>query len=199
MKYCSLCGADILRAVPPGEDRERHVCRTCDTVHYENPRNVVGCLIEEGDRLLLCRRAIEPAHGRWTPPAGFLELGESLIEGAVRETWEEARARVEVLAPHSFLDLPHIGQCHVFYRARLAAPAFEPGPESLEVRWFTRNELPWDELAFPVTRTCLELWARDRGAGVAHVHHGVVRWLGSGSRFDPAQYELQGHLACPLA
>jgi len=195
MKYCSECGARTERAIPEGEDRERHVCRSCDTVHYQNPRNVVGCLIEDGDRILLCRRAIEPARGRWTPPAGFLEIGEGLVAGAVRETWEEARARAAVFAPHTYLDLPHIGQCHVFYRARLAEPGFEAGPESLEVRWFEANELPWAELAFPVTHICLRLWLEQREA----VHHGVVHWNGEGSRFDPEMYELREHIASPLA
>jgi 8-oxo-dGTP pyrophosphatase MutT (NUDIX family) len=126
-------------------------------------------------------------------------MGESTVEGAVRETWEEARARVAVLAPHALLDLPHIGQSYTLYRARLLEGGWAPGPESLEVESFALDALPWDELAFPVIHFALRLFVEDAQAGVRRIHLGVVRWGGHGSRFDPAEYELQGHLAVPLA
>ncbi|MCK5943864.1 MAG: NUDIX hydrolase, partial [Planctomycetes bacterium] len=110
MKFCCDCGGDLIDRVPDGDDRSRRWCRACEKAHYQNPLVVVGCLVERDDELLLCRRAIEPGHGRWTVPAGFLELGETLAQGAARETLEEAGARVEVVAPHSLLDLTHIGQ-----------------------------------------------------------------------------------------
>jgi len=199
MKFCPLCAAPTRETVPEGDDRPRAVCTACGAIHYQNPRTVVGCLIEHDGKLLLCRRAIEPAHGLWTPPAGYLEIGESALDGAVRETHEEARARVEILAPHSYLDLPHIGQHYALYRARLAEPAFEAGPESLEVALFDLDALPWDELAFPVIHFALRLLLEDRERGAASLHLGVVRWSGTGSRFDAARYELRDHLRVPLA
>lgn len=197
LKYCQQCGAGIERRVPAGDDRPRAVCTACATVHYENPRTVVGCVVEEGSRLLLCRRAIEPAHGLWTVPAGFLELGESFVEGALRETREEALAAVEVIAPHSLLDLPHIGQHYALFRARLRS-GFGAGAESLETRLFSLDELPWDELAFPVIHFALRLYVTDRAAGRHRMHLGIVRFNGSGPRFQASSYELQGHLAVPV-
>lgn len=202
--FCRDCGARTQRAIPPGEDRERDVCAACGLVFYSNPTNVVGCVIVDGSRTLLCKRGIQPARGTWTPPAGYHELGESLAQGAARETWEEAGARVEVVRPHSFLDLPHIGQCHIFFIARLLAPtgddpAFSAGPESLDVRWFEVEEIPWHELAFPVTRFALELWADDLRQGRAAVHAGSCVWDGGGSRYDYANYELTDHIATPLS
>lgn len=199
MRFCSQCAAPLDERVPEGDDRPRLVCTACGEVHYVNPRTVVGCLVEHEGGLLLCRRAIEPARGRWTPPAGFLELGESTMAGAVRETWEEARARVSVVAPHALLDLPHIGQTYTLYRARLAEGGFEPGPESLQVELFDLDALPWDELAFPVVHFALRLLVDDRRAATRRLHLGVVAYGGTGSRFDPSSYRLEGHLAVPLA
>ncbi|MCA8953477.1 MAG: NUDIX hydrolase, partial [Planctomycetes bacterium] len=149
MKFCSECGGQLEDGVPAGDDRTRRVCRDCAHVHYQNPLVVVGCLVEVDRELLLCRRAIEPAHGRWTMPAGFLELGESVTAGARRETLEEAGAEVEITAPHAYLDLTHIGQLYALFRARLQRPGFAPGAESLECRLFAEGEIPWRELAFP--------------------------------------------------
>ncbi|HEX2675551.1 MAG TPA: NUDIX hydrolase [Polyangiales bacterium] len=174
MKFCSACGAAVERRVPQGEDRERWVCPACGTVHYENPRMVVGCIVEEGDRILLCKRAIEPRYGYWTVPAGFLELGESTVQGAVRETWEEAGAKVEAIAPYAHFDITHIGQAYIFYRAKLKSPEMAPGTESLELKLVTVDEIPWSELAFPSVRVALELYREDVRNGFFRVHHGIV-------------------------
>jgi ADP-ribose/FAD diphosphatase len=199
MKFCSACGTALVRAVPDGDDRPRAVCPGCDAIHYVNPRNVVGCIIEEQGRILLCRRAIPPAEGAWTLPAGFLELDESLWAGAARETWEEARAKVVQVAPHSVLDLLHIGQVYTLFRARLSEPGFEAGPESLEVRMFGLDELPFGELAFPVVEAGLRLYVDDLENGGHHLHLGHLVWNRQGSRFDAANYELEDHLRVPLA
>lgn len=193
MKFCFHCGTALRSAIPDGDDRERAVCPGCDAIHYENPRVVVGCVIEEQGRLLLCRRAIEPMVGRWTVPAGFLELAESLTQGAARETWEEARARVQVVSPLATLDLLHIGQVYSLFRARLVEPGFEAGPESQAVALFEPDAIPWDDLAFPVINFALRLFLEDKGGGQEHVHMGYLRWNGEGSRFHADNYELGEH------
>jgi ADP-ribose pyrophosphatase YjhB (NUDIX family) len=198
MKFCSTCGQALVLTVPPGEDRQRACCVACGSVHYQNPKTVVGCLVEHEERVLLCRRAIEPARGRWTLPAGFLELDESLPEGAARETREEACAEVEVLAPHAVFDLLHIGQIYALFRARLLEPEVAAGSESLEVRWFAPGELPFSELAFPVIHFALERYLEDRAHGVARLHQGVLRWSGQGSRFDAVNYALDRYRAWPI-
>ncbi|MCO5171821.1 MAG: NUDIX hydrolase [Planctomycetes bacterium] len=155
MKFCSTCGAPVEVRVPPGDDRPRHVCSGCGEVHYVNPRVVVGSVCAWEERLLLCRRAIEPRRGLWTLPAGFLEQGETTAEGARREAWEEARARIDVRDVLAVYDLPHISQVQVFFRAPLLAPDVEAGPESLEVGLFAWDAVPWDDLAFPTVRWAL--------------------------------------------
>ena len=198
MNYCSNCGASTEHRIPLGDDRLRAVCSGCGAIHYQNPRSVVGTLIEKDGRLLLCRRAIEPARGRWTPPSGFLELGESSPAGALRETREEALAEAAIEGLFCHLDLPHIGQSYLFYRARLLAPEVAAGPESLEVAWFDAEALPFGDLAFPVIHTALQLWLADRRAGRRAVHHGLLRWSGAGNRFDPGNYLLEEHVALEL-
>ncbi|MFO0747056.1 MAG: NUDIX hydrolase [Myxococcota bacterium] len=176
--HCSRCGGALVRRVPPGEDRPRDVCERCGTIHYENPRVVVGTAVERGDEVLLCRRAIEPRRGFWTLPAGFLELGESTVDGARRETFEETGVRVDVVAPLVCFDIVRIGQIFMIYRAALRSP--DDGAhaastsESLEVRWFPWPELPWDELAFDATRFALERLAADRAAGRPRAHYGTL-------------------------
>ena len=203
MKFCSECGGPLEQVVPEGDDRERARCPGCGTVHYENPRTIVGCLVEHiaGGRaqVLLCRRAIEPGQGLWTLPAGFLELNEGAVAGARRETREEALAEVDVAAPHAFLDLPHIGQTYALFRARLVGGRFGAGQETLEARLFALKDVPWDELAFPVVSCALELYAADRREGVARLHHGVLHWNGQGDKFAWANYELREHIAIELA
>ena len=149
MRFCPSCGGALELRVPPGEDRDRHVCGSCGTVHYQNPKVIVGSVCTWGDRLLLCRRAIEPRSGYWTIPAGFLELGETAEDGARREAWEEARARIAIEGLLAAYSVPRIGQVQLLYRARLLDAAVEPGPESLEVSLVGWDAIPWEELAFP--------------------------------------------------
>ena len=172
--HCQRCGAALAPARPPGDDHERLICGRCGWVFYDNPRVVVGTLVAVGDAVLLCRRAIAPREGLWTLPAGFLERGESATAGAGRETLEEAGARVRVTAPLAHFDIPDIGQIYLLFRAELLAPGLAPGPESLEVRLFPRDALPWGELAFDAVRFALERWLADRDAQAARVHYGVL-------------------------
>lgn len=165
VRYCSDCGGEVALRVPPADDRERFVCVACETVHYQNPRIVVGCLPLWEDRVLLCRRAIAPRHGFWTLPAGFMENGETTLEGARRETWEEARARIDEAELYTLFDLPHINQVYMFYRATLDSADFAPGPESLDVGLFAESEIPWSDLAFPVVSATLEHFFADRREG----------------------------------
>ena len=165
IQHCRACGAPVRYEIPPDDNRERAVCTSCATVHYENPLNVVGTLPFWGDRVLLCRRNIEPRRGLWTLPAGFMELGESTADGALRETVEEAGARVEMLGLFTLFNVVRVGQVHLFYRARLLDADFAPGPETIEAQLFAEAEIPWPELAFKTTRRTLELFFADRRAG----------------------------------
>lgn len=177
MRYCSQCGAGVSVQVPEGDNMPRHVCPACGTIHYQNPKIVVGCIPEWEDRLLLCRRAIEPRYGLWTLPAGFMENGETVQQGAARETLEEAEARVEVGALYALFNLPHINQVYMLFRARLLVPEFGPGTESLETQLMTESEIPWDEIAFPVIHESLQLYFRDRAAGHFPLRAGSIRRL----------------------
>ena len=165
MNYCSRCGREVERKIPPGDNRERFVCGHCGAIHYQNPRIVTGCLPLWEGQVLLCRRAIEPRRGLWTLPAGFLEVGETVEAGALRETWEEARARVELLGLYTLFSVPHISQVHMFFRGGLVDGEFAAGDESLEVRLFDEDAVPWDELAFPVVTRTLRHYFQDRAAG----------------------------------
>lgn len=162
MNYCSRCGQAVERKVPPGDNRARFVCGHCGAIHYENPRIVAGCLPVWDDQVLLCRRAIEPRRGLWTLPAGFLETGETIHAGARRETWEEARARVEILSLYTVFSVPHISQVHMFFRAHLVDGTYAVGDESLDVRLFDEESVPWDALAFPVVGKTLKHYFADR-------------------------------------
>lgn len=155
MKFCSECGACLILKVPPGEERLRYVCERCGTIHYQNPKIIAGTLPLYEGRILLCRRAIEPRYGLWTLPAGFMELGETLEEAACRETWEEAKAAVQIEGLHALYSIPIISQVYVFFRARLPKPEFGPGPESLEVKLFEPREIPWSQLAFSSVKRAL--------------------------------------------
>ena len=163
MKFCSNCGHTVDKAVPEGDNRERWVCPDCDFIHYQNPKVVVGCVPEADGRILLCKRAIEPRRGYWTVPAGFMELGETMAEGAARETLEEACAEVEIGDLFAVVDVVHAGQVHVFYKSRLISD-FAPGLESEAVQLFEPDEIPWDELAFTSGRFALEKFLEDDGA-----------------------------------
>jgi ADP-ribose pyrophosphatase YjhB (NUDIX family) len=176
MKYCSTCGNEVVYRVPAGDSRPRFLCEHCATVHYQNPRVVTGCLVTWEDRVLLCKRNIEPRRGFWTLPAGFLENGETAEAGAIRETWEEAHARVEVDDLYTLFSLPHISQIYMFFRATLLDLDFGPGEESTDVRLFREHEVPWDELAFPVITETLRRYFADRGSGVFPVHVGDIHY-----------------------
>lgn len=174
IKHCRACGAAVNYRVPPGDNRERAICGDCGEIDYQNPINVVGTVPVWEDRVLLCRRAIEPRHGLWTLPAGFLELGESTAEGALRETVEEAGAKIELLGLFTVLNVTRVGQLHLFYRARMLDATLDPGPESIEARLFREEDLPWDELAFRTVRLTLEHFFADRRGGVFGVHAGDI-------------------------
>ena len=171
IKHCRACGTSVeLRVPDDGDTRERAVCPACGTIHYVNPLLVVGTVPYLGDQVLLCKRAIEPRYGKWTLPAGFMELGETMAQGAARETAEEAGAEVEMGAFFSAMSIPRVGQVHVFYVARLLHDRFDPGHESLEARLFTEHDLPWDELAFTTVRETLKCFFADRRLGQFGVH-----------------------------
>lgn len=174
MNYCSDCGAGVVLRIPTGDDRPRYVCNGCGRIHYQNPKVVVGCIPQWQDRVLLCRRAIEPRLGLWTLPAGFMENGETTQQGATRETLEEAQARVAIEGPYALFNLPHISQVYLLFRSRLLDLDFGPGPESLEVRLFTADEIPWDQLAFPVIKETLVLFERDRLQGRFRLRFGDI-------------------------
>ena len=161
MKFCSDCGAAVDFRIPPGDDRERFVCTACETIHYINPRLIVGCLPTWGEQVLLCRRAIEPRRGLWTLPAGFMENGESTEEAALRETLEEAQASVDIRSLFSVITVPHIDQVHIFFLAEMRTPEFGAGEESLDVQLFSPEDIPWDEMAFPTVNKTLNLWLKD--------------------------------------
>ena len=162
MKYCSSCGETLNREIPGDDNRERWVCNHCDTIHYQNPIIVVGCVAEKDGKILLCKRAIEPRHGFWTVPAGFMELGESLAEGAARETLEEACADIEIGHLFASVDVISAGQVHLFFSGTLAG-GYGVGEESLETRLFGEDEIPWDDLAFPSGRFALQKYFEDQG------------------------------------
>lgn len=177
MKFCSDCGAPIEIRIPEGDSRPRAVCSRCEAIHYVNPKMVLGTIPIWKEQVLLCRRAIEPRYGLWTLPAGFMEVGESTAEGAVRETIEEAGARIERGALFSVFDIPHVDQVHLFYLARLKDLDFAPGPESLEVRLFHEHEIPWHQIAFRTITATLKFYFHDRRVGVMSVHTGDIRHL----------------------
>ncbi|NBC31445.1 MAG: NUDIX domain-containing protein [Alphaproteobacteria bacterium] len=157
-----LSGPSV-RAVPEGDDRPRLTCPDCGYIAYENPKIIVGSVCSWEDRLLLCRRAIEPRLGFWTLPAGFLELNETTEDGAAREAWEEARARIAIDGVLAVYNIPRISQVQIIYRARLLDPAVAAGPESAEVGLFRWDEVPWDDLAFPSVHWSLAAWRQTAG------------------------------------
>jgi ADP-ribose pyrophosphatase YjhB (NUDIX family) len=177
MKFCSACGREVVFEVPAGDNRQRYCCNGCGTIHYQNPRLVVGTVTVWEDKVLLCKRAIEPRYGYWTLPAGFMENGETTGEGAARETLEEAGARIDLGGLYSVIDVPHVEQVHVFYLATLLHLDFEPGPESLEARLFTESEIPWDDIAFRTVGQTLRWFFEDRRAGSYALHTSAIRYV----------------------
>ncbi len=171
IQHCKQCGTKVVYRLPDdGDTKERAVCPACNTVHYENPLNVVGTVPHWGDKVLLCKRNIEPRYGKWTLPAGFMELNETTSEGAARETVEEAGAEFEMQGLFSLLNVVRVGQVHLFYRARLLSDQFNPGTETIEARLFAENEIPWDEIAFRTVKETLEHYFADRRRGTYAIH-----------------------------
>lgn len=171
IKHCKACGIAVVYRLPDdGDVRERAICPTCQTVHYENPLNVVGTVPYLGERVLLCKRNIEPRKGYWTLPAGFMELNETAAQGAARETDEEAGAQIEMGALFSLLSVPRVGQVHLFYLAKLLSDKFDPGHETMAAQLFTEADIPWDDIAFRTVRVTLERYFADRRQGVFSVH-----------------------------
>jgi len=165
MEYCPDCGDKTQQSIPDGDNRLRAVCSSCDIIHYQNPKIIAGCIPVWEDKVLLCKRAISPRKGFWTLPAGFMELGETTEQAAVRETIEEAQAVVCVDELYTVFNLPHIGQVYMMYRSALLKPEFASGIESLETRLFSEDEIPWDELAFETMRLSLLYYFQDKTAG----------------------------------
>jgi ADP-ribose pyrophosphatase YjhB (NUDIX family) len=165
----------VVNRVPDdGDTKVRAVCPSCNTIHYENPLNVVGTLPIWEDKVLLCKRNIEPRLGKWTLPAGFLEIGESLAEGAARETVEEAGAQFELEDLFAIMSVPRVGQIHIFYKARLMSDVFNPGFETQEAKLFAEHEIPWEEIAFKTVKETLSQFFEDRRHGVFKLHQTVI-------------------------
>ncbi|MDH5480903.1 MAG: NUDIX hydrolase [Nitrosomonas sp.] len=174
MNFCSECGSTVELCIPDGDTLPRYVCPICHTIHYQNPKMVVGCIPEWEDKILLCRRAIEPRLGWWTLPAGFMENDETLEQAAARETLEEANARVEIGDLYAVYSLPHISQVYLLFRAQLLDLDFKPGIESLEVELHTEQEIPWEDMAFRVIHDPLKRYFKERNAGKLEFHMGVI-------------------------
>jgi ADP-ribose pyrophosphatase YjhB (NUDIX family) len=170
MKFCSNCGSAVVRRVPPGDNLPRWVCDQCGVIHYQNPLLVVGAVPEFEGRLLLCRRAIEPRYGYWTLPAGFMENDETAGQAALRETLEEAGARIELGEPFTLISVPYVNQVHLYYRARLVDLEFKPGEESLEVALYEEAGIPWNDIAFRTVGATLRHWFADRAKGAFGFH-----------------------------
>lgn len=170
MNFCSHCGAPVSLKIPAGDNLPRHVCEQCGTIHYQNPKVVVGALVEWEDSILMCRRAIEPRYGFWTLPAGFMENNETTEEAAQRETREEAGAQIALGPMFTYVDLPHISQIHIIYRARLLSLDFHPGEESLEARLIHEADIPWADLAFRSIEYSLKCYFTDRRRGSFDLH-----------------------------
>ena len=173
MNFCSNCGRQVAKRIPDGDTKERWVCDACGKIHYQNPLIVVGCVPERDGKILLCKRAIEPRYGYWTVPAGFMELGETLAQGAARETMEEACAEVRIGHLFASVDVVQAGQVHLFFTAELLSD-FSPGDESLDVAMFGRDEIPWDEIAFRSGSFALKKYLEDAGVNNGVHFHEVV-------------------------
>ncbi|MCV6611650.1 MAG: NUDIX hydrolase [Amphritea sp.] len=171
MNYCSQCGASVRFEIPAGDNRPRHICTACDFIHYQNPKIVAGCLPVYEDKVLLCKRAIEPRNGYWTLPAGFMENGESTRDAAMRETREEANARVSNLELYTVTSLVPVSQVQMIYKADLDDLNFSAGDETTDVGLFSEDEIPWDDLAFQTIRNALKFYFADRKTGKYPTRH----------------------------
>ncbi len=175
MNFCSNCGtADLKREIPPGDNRLRIVCGNCGAIHYKNPKIVTGCLPVWKDKVLLCRRAIEPRKGYWNVPAGFMEMYETPVQGAAREVWEEALAKVANMKLHNIFTMKKFNHVYVQFLGDLVEGQFGVGEESLESRLFSEDEIPWSEIAFFSSKFALEKFFEDRRNGSKQVHLGEM-------------------------
>lgn len=194
VNFCQWCGGPTKHGVPEGEEKIRAICTLCEKITYQNPKMVVGCLIEHDNKVLLCKRKIQPSYGLWTLPAGYMEIGESAAEGAIRETWEEACAEVETLSPFAQLDIPLIGQTYIIFLAKLKKPHFAPGPESSECRLFALDAIPYNSLAFSSMLVTLNLYVQDVKAGRLKFHYGTINKRPGTSPSDIHAFTLDFHL-----
>lgn len=175
MNFCSNCGSpELQHTIPPGDNRPRQVCRKCATIHYFNPKIIAGCLPLWEDKVLLCRRAIEPRKGLWNIPAGYLEVGETVEQGAMREVWEEAAARVELLGVHTVFTFVKFHHVYIQFLGNLIDGKYSVGEESLETRLFTEEQIPWNDIAFESSVFALRHFFNDRRTGHRNVHVGSV-------------------------
>lgn len=177
MKFCCECGAKVKQEIPEMDDRLRFICPDCEIIHYENPKVVVGSVPVYQEKVLLCKRGIEPQKGLWTLPAGFMENGESTLEGARRETFEEAGASFRGGKLYRLFDIPYINQVYLFYLAELDSPEYSVGIESLEVGLYSEEEIPWDDLAFPIIHDVLKEYFKDRSEGEFKIRSGLPRYM----------------------
>ncbi|MCK5499420.1 MAG: NUDIX hydrolase [Gammaproteobacteria bacterium] len=174
MNYCNQCGAEVIGKIPAGDNRLRYVCVSCEEIHYQNPKIVAGCIPEYEGKVLLCKRAIEPRYGYWTLPAGFMELEETSLEAALRETLEEANARVVISELYAVFNLPNVSQVYMMYRSQLLDLDFSAGEESLEVKLFAENEIPWDDIAFTTIKYTLKFFFQDQRNKEFSLHTGDI-------------------------
>lgn len=175
MNYCSHCGSAVEHKIPDGDNRLRYVCTSCDLIHYQNPRIIAGCIAHHENKILLCKRAIEPRHGLWTLPAGFMENQETTLQAAKRETLEEATAEVNNCQLFCSISIPHISQVYILYRGELVDGFAKPGVESLETELVSEDNIPWDTLAFPVMRETLKLYFADKNKGHFQTYNGEMQ------------------------
>lgn len=165
IKFCTACGSPTESKIPLDDDHVRSVCTNCSMVHYSNPKMVVGCIPELNGQLLLCKRNIEPRKGKWTLPAGYLENGESVQDGAIRETLEETRAKVRIIEPYRLFNIAFVDQIYFMFRAVMTSDTFGPTSESTIVQLFDEKDIPWDEIAFEVIKQTLDHYFKDRKKG----------------------------------
>ncbi|CAA0842800.1 Nudix hydrolase 23- chloroplastic [Striga hermonthica] len=196
INFCQWCGGSTKHEIPDGEEKARAICTLCGKITYENPKMVVGCLIEHENKILLCKRNIQPSFGLWTLPAGYMEIGESAAEGAIRETWEEANAEVEVQSLFAHLDIPLIGQTYIIFLAKLKRPHFAPGPESSECRFFALEDIPFDSLAFSSMLVTLKLYFEDIKVGRPKFHYGIINKRPGTSPSEINAYTFDHHMKC---
>jgi len=174
MKFCSECGEQVSQKIPAGDNRLRYVCNSCETIHYQNPRIIAGCIAEHEDKILLCKRAIEPRLGLWTLPAGFMENNETTLEAAARESFEEAQAKLKNMSLYCTYSIPHISQVYMMYRGTLVDGFSAAGEESLETALYSEHEIPWNQLAFPVISETLKLYYADKSKNDFKVRNGEI-------------------------